>query len=529
MANAPTGLATFPGVGRVLGGAFTLSEGISPSVGVLDVVPQIAFPTLVGPLIFTYGGAPFNLPGCFIDVSFTRGSQRGWVNSLNILDRRWRWAYGVVTGHYNVRNPDGSIIPETERSPRQLASILLSAMGETAFDVSRLPDLTRPEARWLPFRNPAFELQKLASSLGCRICTGPSRLTTLRPKGQGYIFPTTGQLREGWGINPPRRPDSLLLIGGPALFQVRFKLEAVGLDLDGSIRPIDELSYTPAAGWQHQQPEFMTGVSDPQGRSLALLSVFRWYRVVPDFRDINRFAPVRVRHLWQILPLLDTKVTSRVGPDDIERLDPAEVRGEYWKGGYSFQNTLPTDLYDDSFEIVNHMGMVRFPRPIYKLGQGARGYEPAALTLEAGFRILEESSRSPIRYSRQRGTPGASNGTGSHPIYRDQFIRRLAAIYDSRGRFDEVIDSRDRLDPEADQHLAVEMRNIQTFTTADREWPGLFPVHLDGLITQVTWRFDGEGAKTRVGYSTEHDLAAPSLRERDRSFLIDEVRRLGVV
>ena len=63
-------------------------------------------------------------------------------------------------------------------------------------------------------------------------------------------------------------PGALLLVGGPTVFQDDLPLEAVGIDLDGTIRPINELSYAPVnrssgdSDWTHEPPNWPNLNSD---------------------------------------------------------------------------------------------------------------------------------------------------------------------------------------------------------------------------------------------------------------------------
>src|SRR4029077_9824417 len=99
--------------------------------------------------------------------------------------------------------------------------------GEPDFDISGLPNLSRPEVDWV-YANPAHELALLAEALGCRVVLDVSGLISLQPAGLGLDLPDTATQRTwNFGIDPPTRPDSRLLVGGPPRFQSMFRLEAV--------------------------------------------------------------------------------------------------------------------------------------------------------------------------------------------------------------------------------------------------------------------------------------------------------------
>jgi hypothetical protein len=52
-------------------------------------------------------------------------------------------------------------------------------------------------------------------------------------------------------------------VGGPLTFVTAVRLDAVGEDIDGSIVPIDDLSYTPVGGWGKSTPPYFWNVVLP--------------------------------------------------------------------------------------------------------------------------------------------------------------------------------------------------------------------------------------------------------------------------
>src|SRR5690348_6882168 len=124
------GLASFPGITQLVQASFTLSHGITPSVATLVLAPQAELPARGGTLSFTFGSVRLDFPDCRIDACSYRRDLSGLTWSLTVLDRRWKWAFGHVSGNYNRLRADGTIDPATEKSPRELAQLCLEAMGE---------------------------------------------------------------------------------------------------------------------------------------------------------------------------------------------------------------------------------------------------------------------------------------------------------------------------------------------------------------------------------------------------------------
>ena len=205
--------------------------------------------------------------------------------SVRILDRRWKWQYGEISGRYNIREKEEEYLidPDTEKKPRQLATLLLAAMGEVGYSVDELPNDNRPQKHWVS-ANPANELYQLCDSLGCRVVLGLDNRVRLRRVGSGASLPVLGiEISDSVGIDAQARPDSIKVVCGPTRYQARFFLEAVGKDVDGRIKFLDDLSYRPDDGWgaANVDGDFddVRDESRCAAQKLAILSVFKWYRI----------------------------------------------------------------------------------------------------------------------------------------------------------------------------------------------------------------------------------------------------------
>src|SRR5579863_830540 len=150
----PQGLLAFPGLEQVRSWSFTLSHGITPGVAHVEIAPQAGVPDEIGTMVISFGDLALTFPSCALDSAQIRRDASGMVVQLAILDRRWAWRYGAVNGRYNIRQKDGALDPTTEMSPQDLAALLLAAMGESDYDASGLPNLSRPEIDWV-YANPA--------------------------------------------------------------------------------------------------------------------------------------------------------------------------------------------------------------------------------------------------------------------------------------------------------------------------------------------------------------------------------------
>ena len=246
-----------------------MGHGITPGVASLEILPQALPPDLAGPLVISDGIGIVTLPDCRVDSIRAEKDSGGIRYYLTIKDRRWRWKNcGGISGRYNVVDPSGQYskitpnafgdyptrlarptryIPWTLKTPYQLAILCLTAMRETAYTVD-LPNTvdTLPQINW-DWTNPAQALQSLCNQFGRRIIydwfTDTVNVVQL---GIGLDLPTGSYSLDTPAYTNLQRPDSIILVGAPIRYQILMKLEAVGEDWDGSIRPINDLSYVPA-------------------------------------------------------------------------------------------------------------------------------------------------------------------------------------------------------------------------------------------------------------------------------------------
>lgn len=158
-------IATFPGINKIMSWSYTPTHGICPSLVHLEIEPQSNMPTNAG--TFRVRAEPWGieLPGCRAICGDL--DSEGRVTKLYLYDRRWQWRFGCISGDYNCQ----FMLPRPLRSVRDLASILLTKMGETDFDVSALPNNVFPDTHW---KNhvPAEQLQSLVNSVRFAVVLG---------------------------------------------------------------------------------------------------------------------------------------------------------------------------------------------------------------------------------------------------------------------------------------------------------------------------------------------------------------------
>lgn len=534
----PQGLVRFPGISDWISCDFTFGPGIAPGVGSITLAvrggrPQ--YPREFGDLVFLYNDARVVLRNCRLGSGQFSRSGSGQTVTYQILDRRWRWADGSISGRYNIRKPDGTLDGKLEpwsvKSPRELAKLCLQAMGESRYDVSALPDGPRPTVDW-DHANPAQCLQSLADSLGCRVVLTLDDRVNLVKNGIGRTLPGGYLPTGGEGIDPDEKPDVLVWVAGPSRFQGPLKLRAVGLDKDLKIKPINDLSYKPKDGWENTYPGDFFEISDkkfklPDGsesslRALALESVYRWFQVVdePLVWGIEKGKSENVARR-RLLPLGTTLIDTYFEDDGVKRERPAYLTGVAWHPKLKdYRNTANQLLKIEklNFSIDSEKGIVRCSDFVVQL-DGTSKKEPV-LYLWTAFTVQDKDTNQPLRYEKElRLNPRAAKNTTSRRILPGDGPRLdRKNIFGALGReqlsFSKSTDNQANLDAEADYYLQAAAAQFDVPASADRSYPGIIAFEPDGALAQVTWAVGVNGCTTRASITTEHDRYVPRYRDQ---------------
>lgn len=262
------GLVSWPGVEQIESFSYTVSHGTAPGVATIHMIPQAASIAGAGDLKFTDGDVTITLRDCKLErmvLEDTGGAGRYVV--LTILDRRWRWQFGDIDGCYNQLDPRARLRPWTIRSPTEMIEAILLAMKEPDYSLFAPDGLTRADGRAFPPPRfvarpgtnppidwhgmvPAQALAQLCDFFNLRIIFQPiNNRIRIEEMGGGIPLPeddTVSIHRLLPGIKIPQAPDSVGVVGDPTRFQMRFKVISVGLEYDGTYRPIQDLTYAPA-------------------------------------------------------------------------------------------------------------------------------------------------------------------------------------------------------------------------------------------------------------------------------------------
>ncbi len=237
---------SYPGIIAWESFDFTDLCGITPAVCTIKCFPQDFPPDANGDLVISYNGNIIVIPNMHLDAIQYQANGGGKICSVRLLDERWAWTFFQITGHYNIKLPNGLVNPAHEVTTQALAIKCFEEMYVDNYDVSQLPDLARPEVDW-ESANAAQELQELVDSLGCKIV--PQRSTgtwVICNTGVGNNLPDGLPYQDyGNGIDPKETPDYLKVVTAPIRYQVCLGLEPIGRDVNNAWTKMQDLSYKP--------------------------------------------------------------------------------------------------------------------------------------------------------------------------------------------------------------------------------------------------------------------------------------------
>lgn len=517
----------YPGCTGVEAASFTLSHGVSPSVCCIECREYRWAGSNSNELAFYFGAlaAPrkvLSFKNCRVEQPQLHLGQNGPVVSLRVLDRRWKWEKKLITGHYNLKHPDGTLISKTERTLRQLFGRLFEELDEPNYSLPDLDPDARPEVVW-ETAPAAQALADLCEQIGVRVALCEEDRIKVFVSGQGASLPTKGTNEPAMGFTIPSPTDNVYVVCGASKFQNDFDLEAVGLDKDGHIRPINDLSYAPENGWERTSwPAFPELASDKQAQQLAIQTIYRWYRIKVDgvvFSKVDgKEKSISADDDFEVLPLDDRLLEVMTAPDGTTKPKPAEIRGVFHsslKPGAD-GNSDEYTLYPRSWTLNQVTGVVEFAERVMKLADNL--WKPAELKLRCSCSVRDPDIFAWSRYyEREAVAGGNANGKQELGLPHDEIVYKVTPKYDDTGKptgkFDTNIDD---VKKEARHYIDWMLKILaQARQTEEQLYDGIIPIKMDGAIQQITWQVQsGNIPTTRASRNTEHSVAVPSYQYR---------------
>jgi len=533
------GTVQFGRISKILSADFTLTQGISPSVATLVIPPTPGAHLLTSTMTWRYGNSTVRFPMCRVDtVDIAQDSQGATKWRLRVMDRRWMWREtGQISGQYNTRKAGGGIIEGTQKNARELAELCFAAMQEKGV-AKLMPTAVYPEVEW-DYDNPAEALAALCDSLNFVVVLGANSQVELWPKNMGRQLPSHGSLEGGISIDPPDPPGEIVIVGDKVRWQVDLPLEPGGLEKDGSVKPINKLSYTPRISrpvgrksWALADFPHFHAATDKEIGHLARSTVYRWFRIkdkfwVPGVGWINR---------PRILPLEDAQIElgkptkAKKGekePDPAPR--PPWVWGVFARG-YDDTTTnvakrnadldkQPEGIYSKGFEIDAENGIVKFADMVAKYeelpwvgpGSSKQVVDPE-LYLRIAITIREKDASNWFRQVFAEKQKKSKHPKRKRYISVPELARE---IYIKQSKPRKLIDNYKGLLKESKVYLAKAALEYQATNGGTFTYPGFLPIPVDGAIRQVTWSLTSQGfAITRASRAQEDLMLGSGYDER---------------
>lgn len=531
----------FGNIRYTCGWSLDYQGGVAPSVCTIRTVPHLDHLEQHGDLIIgEEGRGELVIRDCLL-LSPTLGENRKW--DLPILDRRWKWAYGTIDGVYNIKRPDKTLI--REKTPRELAELLLKAMGETKWDISRLPNFARPEVDWTD-QTPAAMLDDLVTSLGCVLALDYfSDKVVIWPNGQGNDLPDGETISRSLGLPGIAKPDKIICRSKRTLFQARFATEAVAKDTDGKIKKIADLQgyrltdCDDPEEWSDIDGEYDDHGETKKKRDLAKEWGYRAYRVTGLCE--GGWAPGPLLSNEELAPksffdleFIDSRAEQEIdendtGPDGVatgRKVNKKPLVVARWYNSETDETPAAGSLvqYHGHVTFEPKLGLVRFADPVYLLDDTKTPtHQPATVYVDIGFYAGRDGV---FHRSDAEVKTGEQNNTGPRVIVRGdvepRYIQRYENTTPTTAEY-QPSDVGTQLGYYANGLLA-EYTQPPSLT---RTYRGLYPIVPDGKVRQVTWSGgDGQPAKTQASQNTQHNPYLPTIDETRRKIAIEEILKI---
>ncbi len=524
--------ASYPGIAsaKIHSVTASRSRGVTADTIIVRVGGFGETPSYKGDLVITdSGGDSITFADCALEaVEVSLGGGGSAIGHVfTFYDRRWRWQFGAVIGKYNIRKPDESLY--RERNPRELATLLLEAMGETGFDVTALPLEPRPEVEWRS-SNPADALASLVSEYGCDVALIDDDVVIVKV-GEGEGLPT---LADSYDVTVAgdfaQLPGRIVVETGPVLYESAFLLEAVGRQPDGTIVPIEDLTYKPVSGWGFAADGYFLNVTGNHNRSLAAADVYKLYRIkdVVDGGGVNGLNPIGysetlfdVQEIEQLLPLRSTLAKQAYASGGIAIEQSAYVEGRWSEYSSQDKPPPPANRRRDDFTIDGARGLVRFREPAVILAGSTiedLHYTPAEVYLVTSHPVQNPGTGLPVVYGKFELNSDPNAGTGDAVSSRDRASLRYVinfTIDEETGVATATADSDNKaeIDEELDYYLAAMAEEYSTLASGEARWAGFHAIELAGDIPRIAWDGGPGYMWTTAALNSEPDPYLPDWRE----------------
>lgn len=517
------GRIAFGEIRGVMAFSYTRSRGIQP--GLIQIkIPDLSVGIPLQQSVLQLSDLRNNLsfPNCkVVDSDFLSQEGQEWV--VNLQDFRWQWKFGGMFGSYNTIRA-GEIIVATRKSMRELAELCFEQLSHTGTpNLQALPTDVYPETVW-ENTNPAVALQELCDLAGCVICPTLAGGVSIQKLGVGADLPQMQGAQIDFSFDIAELPQTVEMHAAPTFVERSLKIgDPVGIEADGTVVPIDELSYKPSNGWGNEDPQDFMNVLK-ESRKYAEMSVWKWYKIVgePPIPGLD-FRPT----VDQMLPIENTIVEKETVLGEKKRKEMFAY-GVYFdrkekddnnvaEFSHDYRNNTAL-IYKGSVQVDANRGLVQFGEPVFRLNTntaaGQDTYIKPDMWLRCAFSVSDDETFAKWRYVLR------SPQLGQDPTPPLKFIRedvRQEIVLDAESQ-EVIFDNEEQVKAKLQYYLDAELAKLQAQQPSKGSYSGFQPIELDGAIAQVTYSIDESGyTSTTASRNTEHSETTPSLEVRNRN------------
>ena len=527
------GYVTFPGINFPIKCIAPRSNGVTPDSAVLYSLVQQEAPQQYGDLVLNFTQNTVTWKNCLVDSGTTMYSTKGHFQTWRIKDRRWAWVKSWVTGEYNPLSYDvDGEVGARRGNVRYLMEVLLTLMGETRYDVSAVDNEQKPHKGW-DWNNCADELHKLLEEYGYVISLQLDDSVKVSKLKVGADLPDNDDIiSPSMVFDPAELPQRLIAVAGLTLVETRLKMEPVGEDTDGQIKPIDDLSYKPDSGWVNHLTEGFenlgvgvgtTSSQQQEIRALAVKTVGKWYRVVHQSHEKNDlndpFGQIIEKYAPEELNITDYQQYLPLSPD-LNRRKNGAYASVRWNGEGVLVappkngNIAVVNFTDSKWKLDEKLGIIKFDNMLKKNtyqdtggSQATPGVLPdtenrmqecADVFFTCSYTVTDDETGIKDRYTRELDLGG--RGVDIILMEPPNNQRMLTAEYDDPNgaiSIDEtkitdsaktVVNNEQTINSRLDELLQKTARAYQTRRGYVVKYRGVQLINTDGMTKQVIWR-----------------------------------------
>ena len=464
---------------------FSLTAGIAPDVGVLVVPYKSVVPNKANLTLRDGIGGSVVIRDVYAVQGTTKKLPGGKTYSMQVADRRCLWKWSRIDGVYNQPNPDGT--ENQELGAKDLLALCFAKLpGVKSTSISVLTSIY-PPVRW-EAENAASAAQSVCDQCGWIISLQAGGIVRVSSVEWDPV-PPAGPYKEEESQGPKRlKPASIVIVGAPTINEKTFSsLVAVGMEKNGKIRPIDDLSYKPAGGWGTEPvagvltfPNVAGGTyggvayTAAEARELAKKCIWKWYACGLTGNDRKTYLPLL--DIRSEVVVLEDGTTEEHGKPYVVS-ENARWDGTKWKK--DAKGRIST-----GFTLDNENGIVKFEEPVYTVtteGPSSGAKVPPDIDLRAAYETG--------RYAFDYPVPGGEAGTEQIHKVPELRLYQIAGV--------------DQNKTEVDAYARKVARGLAKEYSLDGPgsltYPGILNEIVSGTIRSIQWSVDGQaGASTTI-------------------------------